>query len=73
MPHTQNLTNLDGSRIGTTSLAIIVELLSVFQTLKISAGEDPAGGVGEMGIKRLEVGLRARLRISMLKTSQAFP
>jgi translation initiation factor 3 subunit D len=36
-------------------------------------GGGPAGGVGEMAIKRLEVELRARLRISMLKTSQAFP
>jgi hypothetical protein len=72
-PHTQNPINLVGLRIGTISLATIVGLLSVSQILRISVGEGPVGGVGEMAIKHLEVELRARLRISMLKTSQAFP
>jgi hypothetical protein len=49
MPHTQNLTNLDGLPIGTTSLAIIVGLLSVFRILKTSVVEVRVEGVGRDG------------------------
>jgi hypothetical protein len=72
-PHTQNPTNLVGLQIGMMSLATIVGLLSVSQILRISVEEDLVGGAGEMVIKHSEVELRARLRISMLRTSQASP
>lgn len=72
-PHTQNPTNSVGLQIGMMSLATIVGLLSVSRIRKISVGEELVGGVEEMATKHLEVELRARLRISMSRTSQASP
>jgi hypothetical protein len=54
-----------------TSLATIAGLLLVFRAHKTSVGEVQVDEVDEMEIKRLEVELRARLRISMWKTSRA--
>jgi hypothetical protein len=71
MHHTQNLTNLDGLPTGTTHLVIIVGLLPAFRARKTNVVEVRVEGVDGMEIKRSEVELRARLRISMWRTSQA--
>lgn len=54
-----------------TSQARIAALLLAFRPHKTSVVEDRVEEVDGMGIKRSEVELRARLRISMWRTSRA--
>ena len=71
MLHTPNLTNLGDSPTGMTFLATIEGLLLVFRVPKRSAVGALVEGVDETEIRPSEVELRARLHISMWRTSQA--